>query len=129
MQSEHGVDPELDHYTCIIDCLGRAGHFHDVELLMEQMPHKDDPVVWEVVLSCCRVHGIVSLAQRAAQELFRLDPENPTPYVLLANIYSSLGRWDDVRAIRELMSDKQIVKDPGYSWTEQKEQDTSLFVG
>ncbi|GMI84974.1 hypothetical protein like AT4G20770 [Hibiscus trionum] len=129
MRSEHGVDPELDHYTCIIDCLGRAGHFHDVELLMEQIPYKDDPVVWEVVLSCCRVHGNVSLAQRAAEELFWLDPESSTPYVLLANIYSSLGRWDDVRAIRELMSDKQIVKDPGYSWTEQKEQDTSLFVG
>ncbi|KAE8686618.1 Haloacid dehalogenase-like hydrolase superfamily protein isoform 1 [Hibiscus syriacus] len=66
MRSDHGVAPELDHYTCI-DCLGRAGHFLDVELLMEQMPYKDDPVVWEVVLSCCRVHGNVSLAQRAAE--------------------------------------------------------------
>ncbi|KAK8610989.1 hypothetical protein V6N13_131054 [Hibiscus sabdariffa] len=99
-QSEHGVDPALDQYTCIIDCLGRAGHFQDVELLMEKMPYKDDPVVWEVVLSCCRVHGNVSLAERAAVELFRLDPESFTPYVLLANIYSSLGRWDDARAIR-----------------------------
>lgn len=129
MKSEHGIDPELDHYTCIIDCLSRAGHFHDAELLMEKMPYRDDPIVWEVVLSSCRVHGNVSLAQQAAEELFRLDPESSTPYVLLANIYSSLGRWNDVRVIRELMSEKQIVKDPGYSWTEHKEQDTCLFVG
>ncbi|XVF56493.1 hypothetical protein PTKIN_Ptkin06aG0125600 [Pterospermum kingtungense] len=122
MQSDHGLEPELDHYTCIIDCLGRAGHFHDAELLMDKMPYKEDPIIWEVLLSSCRVHGNVSLAQRAAEELFRLDPESSVPYVLLANIYSSLGRWDDVRAVRELMSAKQIVKDPGYSWTEDKEQ-------
>ncbi|KAL4325966.1 hypothetical protein GQ457_11G010130 [Hibiscus cannabinus] len=106
MQSEHGVDPALDQYTCIIDCLGRAGHFQDVELLMEKMPYKDDPVVWEVVLSCCIVHGNVSLAERAAVELFRLDPESSTPYVLLANIYSSLGRWNDARAIRVWRADE-----------------------
>ncbi|XVF30411.1 hypothetical protein REPUB_Repub16aG0054900 [Reevesia pubescens] len=128
MQSVHGLEPELDHYTCIIDCLGRAGHFHDAELLMDKMPYKDDPIVWEVLLSSCRVHSNVSLAHRAAEELFRLDPMSSTPYVLLANIYSSLGRWDDVRAVRELMSDKQIVKDPGYSWTEDKEQDASLYT-
>ncbi|KAK6243834.1 hypothetical protein QUC31_010243 [Theobroma cacao] len=129
MQSDYGLEPELDHYTCIIDCLGRAGHFHDAELLMDKMPYKDDPVIWEVLLSSCRVHTNVSLAQRAAEELFRLKPESSSPYVLLANIYSSLGRWDDVRAVRELMSDRQIVKDPGYSWTEDKEQDISLSVG
>ncbi|XP_022718533.1 pentatricopeptide repeat-containing protein At4g20770 [Durio zibethinus] len=129
MQSNYGLEPKLDHYTCIIDCLSRAGRFHDAELLMNKMPYKDDPIVWEVLLSSCRVHGNISLAQQAAKELFRLDPESSVPYVLLANIYSSLGRWEDVRAVRELMSDKQIVKDPGYSWTEDREQDTSLFVG
>ncbi|XP_021281695.1 pentatricopeptide repeat-containing protein At4g20770 isoform X1 [Herrania umbratica] len=129
MQSDYGLEPELDHYTCIIDCLGRAGHFHDAELLMDKMPYKNDPIIWEVLLSSCRVHANVSLAQRAAEELFHLKPESSSPYVLLANIYSSLGRWDDVRAVRELMSDRQIVKDPGYSWTEDKEQDISLSVG
>ncbi|XVF69533.1 hypothetical protein PTKIN_Ptkin11bG0089500 [Pterospermum kingtungense] len=40
MQSDYRLEPELDHYTCIIDCLGRAGHFHDAELLMDKMPYK-----------------------------------------------------------------------------------------
>ncbi|GLT70416.1 hypothetical protein SLA2020_424970 [Shorea laevis] len=129
MQRDHGIGPELDHYTCIIDSLGRAGRFHEAEALMDKMPYKDDPIIWEVLLSSCRVHANVSLAKRAAEELFRLDPENSAPYVLLANIYSSLGRWDEVRAVRELMTDRQIVKDPGYSWTEDKDQDTRLYVG
>lgn len=118
MDQEHGVEPVLDHYTCIIDSLGRAGRFQEAEVLLDEMPYKDDPVIWEVLLSSCRVHANVSLAKRAADELIHLDPQNSAPYVLLANIYSSLGRWDEARAVRDLMSDKQVIKDPGYSWIE-----------
>ncbi|KAA8539264.1 hypothetical protein F0562_025956 [Nyssa sinensis] len=120
MQLEHGVEPLLDHYTCIIDSLGRAGRFNEAEALIDKMPCKDDPILWEVLLSSCRVHGNVSLARRAAEELFRLDPQNSAPYVLLANIYSSSGRWDEARAVREMMIDKQVFKDRGYSWVENK---------
>lgn len=120
MDREHGVEPVLDHYTCIIDSLGRAGRFQEAEVLLDEMPYKDDPVIWEVLLSSCRVHANVSLAKRAADELIRLDPQNSAPYVLLANIYSSLGRWDEARAVRDLMSDKQVIKDPGYSWIDEK---------
>ncbi|XP_057984075.1 pentatricopeptide repeat-containing protein At4g20770 [Malania oleifera] len=127
MQPEHGVEALLDHYTCIIDCLGRSGRFHEVEILVDKMPYKDDPVIWEVLLSSCRVHGNVSLARRAADELFHLDPQNSVPYVLLTNIYASLGRWDEARAVRELMSAKQVIKDPGYSWIEHK-NDLQPFI-
>ena len=120
MRQEHGVEPSVDHYTCIIDSLGRAGRLHEAEVLIDMMPCKDDTIIWEVLLSSCRVHADVSLARRAAEELLRLDPQNSAPYVLLANIYSSLGRWDDAKAVRQLMSEKQVVKDPGYSWIEHK---------
>lgn len=118
MEQEHGVVPVLDHYTCIIDALGRAGRFHEAEVLIDEMPYKDDPIIWEVLLSSCRVYVNVGLAKRAADELFRLTPNNSAPYVLLGNIYSSLGRWDEARDVRDQMSDKQVIKDPGYSWIE-----------
>ncbi|KAK4858242.1 hypothetical protein QYF36_013202 [Acer negundo] len=118
MQQEHELIPVLDHYTCMVDCLGRAGRFNEVKMLIDEMPYKDDPIVWEVLLSSCRVHANVSLAKKAAQELIRLDPKSSSPYVLLSNIYSSLGRWDDLRAIRELMNKNHVTKDPGYSWIE-----------
>ncbi|GAB4860152.1 hypothetical protein Ancab_011630 [Ancistrocladus abbreviatus] len=115
---EHKMEPLLDHYTCIIDALGRAGRLHEAELLISSMPCKNDPVIWEVLLSSCRVHTDVPVARRAADKLFSLNPQNPTPYVLLANVYSSMERWDDARAIRELMSDKNLGKNAGYSWIE-----------
>ncbi|PON87212.1 Pentatricopeptide repeat [Trema orientale] len=129
MEQEHGVEPVLDHYTCIIDSLGRAGRFEEAEVLIDRMPYKDDPVIWEVLLSSCRFHANVTLAKRAADELFRLDPHNATPYVLLGNIYSSLGRWDDARTVRDLMNDKQVMKNPGYSWIEYKSADACSHGG
>ncbi|CAN1226441.1 Pentatricopeptide repeat-containing protein At4g20770 [Linum grandiflorum] len=107
MQQDHGVEPILDHYTCII-----------AEIIVNRMPYKDDPIIWEVLLSSCRVHDNVSLAKRAADELLRLDPRNSSPYVLLANMYTSLGRWDEAKAVREVMDDRHVTKDPGYSYVE-----------
>ncbi|RYR40901.1 hypothetical protein Ahy_A09g046647 isoform B [Arachis hypogaea] len=92
IQQRFGVVPKSDHYTCIIDCLGRAGRFQEVEVILDTMPCKDDPVVWEVVLSSCRIHTNLSLAKRAAEELFRLDPLNSASYVLLANISFPIWR-------------------------------------
>ncbi|KAH6782287.1 hypothetical protein C2S51_007580 [Perilla frutescens var. frutescens] len=115
MQQEYCVEPISDHYTCIIDTLGRAGRFNEVEEIIDNMPCKDDPIIWEVLLSSCRVHANINLARRAADELFRLDPSNSAPYSLLANMYSSLDRWDDVKYVRYIMGMQQVSKEPGYS--------------
>ncbi|GMH07406.1 hypothetical protein Nepgr_009246 [Nepenthes gracilis] len=120
ISSEHKMDPLLEHYTCIIDALGRASRLQEAEMLLNKMPCKDDPIIWEVLLSSCRVHTDVHVARKAAKKLLYLNPQNHTPYVLLANIYSSLGRWDEARALRELMSEKRVGKDPGFSWIEHK---------
>ncbi|KAK4376326.1 hypothetical protein RND71_007003 [Anisodus tanguticus] len=108
MQQQYGVKPLVDHYTCMIDCLGRAARFGEIEELIEKMPCKDDSIVWEVLLSSCRLHGNVILARRAAEELIRLNPQNSVPYVLLANMYTSLGRWDDTEEIRAAMLERQF---------------------
>ncbi|GFP95922.1 pentatricopeptide repeat-containing protein at4g20770 [Phtheirospermum japonicum] len=116
MRREFGLEPSSDHYACVIDCLGRAGRFGEVEEIIEKMPCKDDPIVWEVLLSSCRVHGNVILGRKAADQLFRIDSSNAAPYVLLANMYSSLGQWDDVNDVRGVMEEWRVWKEPGYSW-------------
>ncbi|XP_021760914.1 pentatricopeptide repeat-containing protein At4g20770-like [Chenopodium quinoa] len=126
MQIEHKVEPLVSHYTCVIDTLGRAGRLHEAEKLIRRMPCKDDPVIWEVLLSSCRFYSDILVAKRAADELLSLNPRSSTPYVLLANVYSSMGRWEEVRAVRELMSDNNVGKDAGYSWTENKNMKGTL---
>ncbi|XP_010449164.1 PREDICTED: pentatricopeptide repeat-containing protein At4g20770 isoform X1 [Camelina sativa] len=116
MQRDHGIEPELDHYICIVDCLGRAGRLEDAETLAEATPYKSSSVLWEILLSSCRVHGDVSLARRVAEKLMRLDPQNSAAYVLLSNTYSSVRQWDDAAALQGLKNKNRVHKTPGHSW-------------
>ncbi|CAA7020876.1 unnamed protein product [Microthlaspi erraticum] len=116
MQRDHGIEPELDHYICIVDCLGRAGRLEDAEALAEATPYKSSSVLWEIILSSCRVHGNVSLARRVAEKLTSLDPQNPAAYVLLSNTYTSVRQWDESAALQELMNKSRVRKSPGRSW-------------
>ncbi|XP_068657660.1 pentatricopeptide repeat-containing protein At4g20770 [Aristolochia californica] len=128
MKEEYSIEPLADHYTCIIDALGRANRLEEAETLIENMPCKHDPIVWEVLLGACKVHFNVDLAKKAAEKLFQLDPQNSAPYVLLSNLYAALGRWNDVSDVRRLMSNRGVVKDHGYSWIEFKNRVQAFMV-
>ncbi|XP_042510117.1 pentatricopeptide repeat-containing protein At2g03880, mitochondrial [Macadamia integrifolia] len=118
MDMVHGIAPGPEHYACIIDLLGRSGKIDEVKELLNQMTVKPDATIWKAVLAACRIHGNLELAEGAARNLFELEPSNAVPYVLLSNIYSAAGRWDDAANVRRLMKSKGITKEPGCSWIE-----------
>lgn len=118
MSEDHGLIPSRDHYTCMVDLLGRAGQFSKVEKFIREMPIVPDSVLWSSLLSACRVHHNVEMGECVAARLFELDSENSGPYILLSNMYAEIGRWADVVRIRKLMKDKGVIKQPGCSWVE-----------
>lgn len=115
---EYGIDPLKDHYTCMVDLLGRAGLLNEAKSLIESMPMPPDGVVWGSLLAACKVHGDIDLGRFVAEKLLELDPNNSGPYVLLSNMYAQLGLWTDVKRIRKLMRQQGVVKQPGCSWIE-----------
>ncbi|XP_010249955.1 PREDICTED: pentatricopeptide repeat-containing protein At2g29760, chloroplastic-like [Nelumbo nucifera] len=118
MSSVYGIQPSIEHYGCMVDMLGRAGHIDKAEKLIQEMPMPPDYFVLGGLLGACRLHGNLEAAERAAQKLLELDPDNGGTYVLLSNIYSSLKKWDDAKRIRELMVERNIKKPPGCSLIE-----------
>ncbi|KAI5060890.1 hypothetical protein GOP47_0023395 [Adiantum capillus-veneris] len=50
---EYGLTPEIDHYTCIISLLVRAGHTDKAVSMMRKMPIQPDLVMWQAVLGAC----------------------------------------------------------------------------
>lgn len=118
MSESYGITPTIEHYACLVDILGRAGKFDEVESLIEHMELTPIALIWENVLGACRVHGNVELGERAAEKLFQIDPEADSNYILLSNLYASRGRWNDVSKVRASMSSKGIKKEPGCSWVE-----------
>jgi len=49
-----------------------------------------------------------------------MEPQNTSSYVLLSNIYSAAGKWDDATKVRKIMKDREVKKKPGCSWIEVK---------
>ncbi|OMP01271.1 hypothetical protein COLO4_12017 [Corchorus olitorius] len=118
MSVEYGLLPLKDHYTCMVDLLGRAGCLDEAKNLIETMPMKPDAVVWGSLLGACKIHRDISLGKYVAEKLLEIDPSNSGPYVLLSNMYAELGRWADVVRVRKLMRKRGVIKQPGCSWIE-----------
>lgn len=114
----HGLEPWKDHFTCMVDLLGRAGCFDEAKDLIENMPIQPDNVIWASLLSACKAHQNVDLGKYVAERLMEIDPTNSGPYVLLSNMYAELGMWTDVNRVRKRMIQEGVVKQPGCSWIE-----------
>ncbi|KAF3777199.1 putative pentatricopeptide repeat-containing protein [Nymphaea thermarum] len=111
-----------DHYTCMIDLLGRAGKLEEAEKFIKEMPYQPDAVGWSTLLSSCRIHGNLRIGKWAAESLLQLEPQNPASYILLSSIYAAQGQWEDVANLRRGMRTKNVKKEPGCSWIKYKNQ-------
>lgn len=115
MKTVYGLTPEMKHYGCVVDLLSRSGHLGRAYEFMKTMPIDPDVVVWRILLSACKLHGNLVLAEIATNKLLELDPSNSGNYILLSNTYAGSDRWDDARNIRELMKDTGVLKPSGWS--------------
>ncbi|KAM3311970.1 hypothetical protein ACQJBY_032143 [Aegilops geniculata] len=129
MKNKFGIEPGVEHYGCMVDLLGRAGCLDEAYGLIKEMKVKPDAAIWGALLSACRVHKNVELAEISAKRLFELDAANSGYYVLLSNIYAEAGMWRDVERMRVLVKTRGIEKPPGYSSVELKGKTHVFYVG
>ncbi|XVF31646.1 hypothetical protein REPUB_Repub17cG0009000 [Reevesia pubescens] len=129
MSSEYGLAPQLEHYSCMVDIMGRAGQVIEALKLINDMPFEPDDVIWRTLLSICKIHGNVEVAERVANSLLQLDPQDSSAYILLSNIYADAGMWDKVSDMRKMMKYNKLKKEPGCSWIEVKDEVHAFLVG
>ncbi|OAY84954.1 Pentatricopeptide repeat-containing protein, chloroplastic [Ananas comosus] len=129
MKRDYLIQPDVKHYTCMLDLLGRAGKLDEALELTHQMEVEKDEGIWGALLGACRIHGNIELAEKAAQNLLQLGPRNPGYYVLLSNIYANAGRWVDVANVREQMNDRTLKKIPGWTVIEINNKNYKFKVG
>ncbi|VVB08157.1 unnamed protein product, partial [Arabis nemorensis] len=125
----HHIGRKIQHYTCMVDILGRCGELQEAEELIESMLVEPNEMVWLALLSACRMHSDVDRAEKAAAAIFKLDSKSSAVYVLLSNIYASAGRWSNVSKLRVKMKQKGIMKKPGSSWVVLRGKKHEFFSG
>lgn len=115
MKNRYSIEPGVEHYGCLVDLLCRSGRLLDAIGVIEKMPMEPSQSIWGAVLSACRMHRNMELAERALMELLKLEPEKEGGYVLLSNVYATCGRWSYLDSIREVMNRRGVKKIAGCS--------------
>ncbi|XP_060201174.1 putative pentatricopeptide repeat-containing protein At3g11460, mitochondrial [Lycium barbarum] len=127
MKREYGLKPRSEHYSCVVDLLGRVGRLDEARKLIESMEVEPDGAVWGALLGACKIHKNVELAEIAFKKVVELEPTNTGYYVLLSNIYTEVNNSEGILRVRLMMRDRKLKKDPGYSYFECNGK-THLFV-
>ncbi|KAJ7955976.1 Pentatricopeptide repeat [Quillaja saponaria] len=118
MFDDYGIRPELDHYACMVDLLGRAGLLDEAEKFIASMPFAPDNVIWGALLGACRVHGNIEMGQRVGNLLMGSDQNHDGRYVVLANMYAEYMEGVNAEEVRETMRRRKVKRVPGCSMIE-----------
>ncbi|KAK6929217.1 Pentatricopeptide repeat [Dillenia turbinata] len=116
MVNDCQILPDVKHYGCVIDMLGRAGRLEEAEKLALEIPSGiTNDVIWRTLLGACSFHGDIEIGKRATRKILEIQEGYGGDYVLLSNIFASAGRFGDVESVRRLMDMNNASKVPGRS--------------
>ncbi|WCJ40114.1 Pentatricopeptide repeat (PPR) superfamily protein [Euphorbia peplus] len=115
MIDDFGINPSLQHYTCLLDLLSRSGNLEEAENLINTMPFKPDEPTWAALLSACIKHKNTRVGLQVAEQMLSLKLEDPSSYILLSNVYAGAGMWENMSRVRKLMAARDVRREPGYS--------------
>ncbi|XP_015581233.1 pentatricopeptide repeat-containing protein At3g29230 [Ricinus communis] len=115
MDKDYKISSKLEHFGCLIDLLSRNGKVEEALLLVNKMPMKPDIAIWGALLGGCSIRNDSNLAEKAIKRVGDLETAESGVYVLLSNIYASMGRWTEALGARGKMEKKKIRKEAGSS--------------
>lgn len=113
MVYEYNINPEVKHFGCMIDMLGRAGRLSEAEKIIEGLPVEVNAVVWRTLLGCCSKYGEVEMGQRAIKKILSLERESGGDFAVLSNMLNEIGWFIDAEQARKLVDERKTVKVPG----------------
>jgi hypothetical protein len=104
MTKDHGIVPTVQHHGCLVSLLGHAGCFNEAMEFITEMPCQPDAMLRGTLFPAGRVDSEVQLAEHAAHDLLKLDPQKASVscFHFLKDIQQLCGEFLQI-AIQEKM--------------------------
>ncbi|KAK3445965.1 hypothetical protein EUGRSUZ_A01736 [Eucalyptus grandis] len=119
MKGVYGIEPKLEHYSCLVDLLSRSGQLDSAREVIKSMPMKPNcAALWGSLLLACRTHQDIMLAEVAVKKLVELKADDCGTYILLSNIYANMGLQEESLRVWKLMKNRIMDKETGKSSVE-----------
>ncbi|KAJ8424128.1 hypothetical protein Cgig2_008325 [Carnegiea gigantea] len=103
MKQVYDVEPMSDHYVSFVSVLGDWGSLEEAQEIVTKMPFELKASVWRALLHSCRVHLDSTVGKRIAKRILAIQPQDPSTFILISNLYSASGRWPCSEIVREEM--------------------------
>ncbi|KAK9287215.1 hypothetical protein L1049_015628 [Liquidambar formosana] len=116
MVQDHGVELRVEHYSCMVDMLGRAGKLDSAMDLIKKIPEGlTGASAWGALLNACRSYRNKELGAGAVARVLELEPSNSAGYLLASNLYAASGLWVDAARMRLLVKERGLRVVAGFS--------------
>lgn len=125
----YGIEPEIEHYGCMVDLLGRVGHVEEAYKFISSMKLPPDRVIWGSLLSACNNHKKFELGERVAEILASRGEADSSTFILLSNMYASWGKWEQAASLRAKLKELGVEKEPGCSSVEVQNEVHEFILG
>ncbi|KAK3197958.1 hypothetical protein Dsin_021373 [Dipteronia sinensis] len=111
MVKEGQVLPDIKHYGCLVDMLGRAERLEEAEKIASEVPSEiTNDVIWRTLLGACSFYGNVEMGKRATRKILEMERGYGGGYMLMFNIFG------DAERLRKEMDERNALKVPVVVW-------------
>uniref|UniRef100_A0A0D9W1I3 Pentacotripeptide-repeat region of PRORP domain-containing protein n=1 Tax=Leersia perrieri TaxID=77586 RepID=A0A0D9W1I3_9ORYZ len=109
MENEYRILPTIEHLTCMVNMLGKAGMINEAyEFVSKRKPLDNEPSVLRALLQACLMHCNARIGEIIAKRLINLEPDNAHNFIMLMDIYQKAGRLVQAEKVKKMMRDRGL---------------------
>ena len=129
MQEVSNIEPSKEHFSCVVDLLGRAGCLKQAYHFLHTMPFGQELSGWMSLLTSCKTYGNVDIGRQCFNEIVHIDPDAAAGYMLMSDIYANAQMWEEYREMQDLRKGRCVWKKPGKARIVVDNQNIDFVVG
>ncbi|XP_074586899.1 pentatricopeptide repeat-containing protein At3g50420-like [Curcuma longa] len=115
-----GIVPGFKHYACMVNLISRSGLLQEAKQFILGSPFVEASELWRILLCSCIIFRNLEIGAHAAEQALIIEPEDTATYILLSNLYASVGKWDVVKGIKKKVRKIMLDEESDLSWIERK---------